>query len=322
MAAATGLCVRGQARTGSNPHVGCLLVKDGHVIGRGWTQPGGRPHAEATALEQAGVSAIGATAYVTLEPCAHTSARGPACTESLIAAGVARVVMAMTDPDPRTNGDGAERLRVAGIIVEVGVGAEDARAAMAGWLSQMERGRPHVTLKLAVSLDGCIAAASGESQWITGEAARAHGHLQRASCTMILVGRGTLEADAPTLDVRLPGLEGRSPLRAVLSQSSGGVDKMGLREKGWVHLNSPQDIFNLPDIQYLLIEGGAKTAASFLAAGLVDRVLLYRAPIFIGGGKACLADIGLDSLNDAHGRWVRTDARQLGSDSLEVYEAI
>ncbi len=315
MAAAIRLSSRGQARTGTNPNVGCMLVKQGHVAGRGWTQPGGRPHAEAMALGAAGEAAKGATAYVTLEPCAHGSERGPPCADSLIAAGVARVVIALTDPDARTNGLGIQRLRAAGIAVEAGIGAAEARAAMAGWFSITERGRPFVTLKLATSLDGCIAMASGESQWITGEAARAHSHMQRALCNMILVGRGTVEADAPTLDVRLPGLEDRSPVRAVLSQS-------GEFAGDWVQFASPRDILRLRDTQYLLIEGGAKTAASFVAAGLVDRVLLYRAPIFIGAGKACLADIGLGALSDAHGRWVRTDTRQLGSDSLDVYEAV
>ncbi len=344
MAAAIRLSRRGQARTAPNPNVGCLLVKNDRVIGRGWTQPGGRPHAEAMALAQAGDAATGATAYVTLEPCAHPSERGPACADSLIAANIARVIIALTDPDPRTHGRGIERLRDAGITVEVGLGASEARAAMAGWLSVIERGRPFVTLKLATSIDGCIATASGESQWITGDAARAHGHLQRALSDMILVGRGTFEADAPTLNVRLPGLEDRSPVRAVLSQSSNGSDNLGSRRgaeaqrisatsprlrasarthlEAWTQVRSPQDIFTLADTQYLLIEGGAKTAASFIAAGLVDRVLLYRAPIFIGGGRACLADIGLQSLSDAHGWWRHVDTRQLGSDSLDVYEAV
>jgi diaminohydroxyphosphoribosylaminopyrimidine deaminase / 5-amino-6-(5-phosphoribosylamino)uracil reductase len=315
MAAAVTLSRRGQARTGANPNVGCVLVKEGRVVGCGWTQPGGRPHAEAEALAAAGEAAKGATAYVTLEPCAHASERGPSCADSLIAAGVARVIIALTDPDPRTNGLGTERLCAAGIAVETGVGATEARAAMAGWLSITERGRPYATLKLATSLDGCIAMGNGESQWITGDAARAHGHLQRALCNMIVVGRGTFEADAPRLNVRLPGLEDRSPARAILSQSVEGMSD-------WIHFKSPNEIFTLADTQYLLIEGGAKTAASFIAAGLLDRVLLYRAPIFIGKGQACLADIGLDTLNDAHGRWVRTDTRQLGSDSLDVYDAV
>lgn len=312
MAAALALSERGRARTGANPNVGCILVRDGHVVGRGWTQPDGRPHAEAMALAQAGDAANGATAYVTLEPCAHHSARGPCCADSLIAAGIARVVVGLTDPDPRTNGAGLARMAAAGLQVETGLEAEAARRAMAGWLMQQQHGRPLVTLKLATSLDGCIALESGESQWITGEAARAHGHLERSRHSMILVGRGTFDADAPRLDVRLPGLEARSPARAVLTR--------GPAPEGWRALAAPEQISTLTDVQYLMVEGGAETAAAFLKAGLVDRLLLYRAPILMGRGKACLADIGLDQLADAHGQWVQTDSRPLGKDQFALYE--
>jgi diaminohydroxyphosphoribosylaminopyrimidine deaminase / 5-amino-6-(5-phosphoribosylamino)uracil reductase len=354
MAAATALSWRGKGLSVPNPNVGCLIVKDAVVVGRGWTQAGGRPHAEAMALAQAGAAARGATAYVTLEPCAHKSERGPSCADSLIAAGLGRVVIALVDPDPRTAGKGIERLKAAGIAVSSGVGAVSARRAMAGWLSVMERGRPFVTLKLATSLDGCIAMASGESQWITGEAARAHGHLERALADAILVGRGTYEADNPLLDVRLPGLEERSPVRLVLSStglgSRGGAEarrsetqsaheappaaiddldvpfcaSAPLREpnQSWITLKSPEDLIGLKDIQSILVEGGAETAAAFLEAGLVDRILLYRAPILIGAGKACLRDIGLTALADAHNAWTLTDSRQLGKDRLEVYEAL
>jgi diaminohydroxyphosphoribosylaminopyrimidine deaminase / 5-amino-6-(5-phosphoribosylamino)uracil reductase len=312
MAAALTLASRGRALTLPNPNVGCVLVKDGRVVGRGWTQPGGRPHAEAMALKQAGADAKGATLYVTLEPCAHESERGPACGDSLITAGIARVVVALADPDPRTNGIGIERLRAAGIQVDNCPNLAEARASMAGWLSQIEKHRPFVTLKLATSLDGCIARADGESKWITGEAARAHAHAERARQNMILVGRGTYDADAPRLDVRLPGLEDRAPARAVLSHQAA--------PSGWARLASPQDVFALGDIQYLLVEGGAQAAAAFLKAGLVDRIMLYRAPIMIGAGKACLGDIGLDMIGDAHGQWRRSDTRRLGNDTLEVYE--
>ena len=161
-----------------NPNVGCVIVKDGIVVGRGWTQAGGRPHAEAMAMAQAGEAARGATAYVTLEPCAHKSERGPPCADTLIEARIGHVVVALVDPDLRTAAQGIARLEAAGVSVTSGIGTEPARRAMAGWLSIMERGRPYVTLKLAISLDGCIALTSGESQWITGEAARAHGHLE------------------------------------------------------------------------------------------------------------------------------------------------
>jgi diaminohydroxyphosphoribosylaminopyrimidine deaminase / 5-amino-6-(5-phosphoribosylamino)uracil reductase len=312
MAAALALSERGRAQTGTNPNVGCLIVRDGRSVGRGWTQAGGRPHAEAMALAQAGDVAQGATAYVTLEPCAHQSPRGPTCAESLIAAGLARVVIALTDPDPRTHGAGIARLQAAGLHVETGLEAEAARRAMAGWLMQQQHGRPLVTLKLATSLDGCIARENGESKWITGDAARAHSHLERSRQTLILVGRGTLHADSPRLDVRLAGLEARSPARAVLTRGSA--------PQGWQALHAPEQIMALTGVQYLMVEGGAETAAAFLKAGLVDRLLLYRAPILIGRGKACLADIGLGQLGDAHGQWRQIDSRPLGKDQFELYE--
>lgn len=314
MDAAIALSWRGRGRTNPNPNVGCVLEKDGRILGRGWTQAGGRPHAEAMALAQAGQAARGATAWVSLEPCAHESPRGPSCAESLIAAGVARVVVALQDPDPRTAGQGMARLRAAGVQVDLLPGAAaGARRAMAGWLSTMERGRPYVTLKLATSLDGCIALATGESRWITGAAARAHAHVERAMSDMILVGRGTFAADAPRLDVRLQGLEDRAPTRALLTS--------GAAPEGWQALAAPEAVGGLSGVQTLLVEGGARTAASFLKADLVDRVLLYRASIFIGGGTACLGDIGLERLDQAHGKWRCTDTRLLGSDTLEVYEA-
>jgi diaminohydroxyphosphoribosylaminopyrimidine deaminase / 5-amino-6-(5-phosphoribosylamino)uracil reductase len=310
MAAALALGERGQGRTAPNPNVGCVIVREGRVLGRGWTQAGGRPHAEAMAL--ANGSARGGTAYVTLEPCAHISDRGPACADGLIAAGVSRVVIAATDPDPRTNGQGIARLRAAGIEVVIGVLEAEAKASMAGYFSVQLCGRPFITLKLATSLDGCIALSTGESRWITGEASRAHGHLERARSDMILVGRGTYEADAPRLDVRLPGLEGRSPARAILSAQ-------GEEISDWHTLSSPDDVHHFPGVQRLLIEGGAGAAAAFLKAGLVDQLVLYRAPLLIGGGRSSLGDIGLAALADAQGKWRLTDARMLGSDRLEIY---
>lgn len=307
MGAALALAERGRGRTAPNPNVGCVVFRDGVVVGRGWTQPGGRPHAEAMALAQAGEKSRGATAYVTLEPCAHESARGPACSNLLIEAGVVRVVIALGDPDPRTNGAGAARLGAAGIDVTKGIGAAEARRSMAGFLTRLEKGRPFVTLKLATSLDGRIALASGESQWITGPRARAHTHLERSRHEAILIGRRTMEVDSPRLDVRLPGLEDRSPRRLVLSSTG--------------DLRRPEDIATLEGVDHLFVEGGAETAASFLRADLVDRLLLYRAPILIGDGKAALGDIGLARLGDAHGRWKLTKSRMLGSDRMEVYEA-
>ena len=309
MAAAVALSRRGRPASAPNPNVGCLIVNEGKVVARGWTRPGGRPHAEAVALAAAGGAARGATVYVTLEPCAHASPRGGCCTDALIAAGVARVVVAAQDPDPRTDGKGIARLQGAGIEVVFNVLPAEARAAMAPWWTRHTEGRPFVTLKLATSLDGCIAMPDGSSRWITGARARAHGHLERAGHQAILVGRGTLDADAPRLDVRLPGLEDRSPKKLLLTR--------GEAPEGWTAVASPEAI---DDIDSVLVEGGAGTASAFLAADRVDRLLLYRAPILIGGGKAALGDIGLTDLADAHGRWRLADSRLLGSDRLDVYE--
>lgn len=314
MAAALALTARGRGAASPNPNVGCLIVLDGKLVGRGWTQPGGRPHAEAMALATAGARARGATAYVSLEPCAHASPRGPACADELVAAGVGRVVASLTDPDPRTSGSGFARLESAGIAVSTGMAEAEAREAIAPWLSRQMRGRPLVTLKLAVSLDGMIARADGQSRWITGPRARAHGHLERARHDAILVGRGTFDADQPQLDVRLPGLESRSPHRLLLTRGAGPT--------GWTTIASPEHSDALPGIDSLLVEGGAQTAAAFLRADRVDRLLLYRAPILIGAGRSALADIGLVDLAHAHGRWRLNDARMLGSDRLEVYDAV
>ena len=311
MAATIALARRGRPGSAPNPNVGCLIVKDGRLVARGWTQPGGRPHGEAMAVAAAGSAARGATAYVTLEPCAHASARGPACRDLLIDAGIARVVVAAQDPDPRTDGKGIARLQAAGIDVAVGVLSAQARAAMAPWWTRQTAGRPFVTLKLATSLDGCIARADGSSRWITGDRARAHGHVERAGHEAILVGRGTLDADAPRLDVRLPGLEQRSPKQLLLTRGSA--------PDGWTAVASPEMV---EGIDSLLVEGGAGAASAFLAADRVDRLLLYRAPILIGDGKAALGDIGLTDLAHAHGRWRLADSRMLGSDRLDVYERV
>jgi len=312
MAAALALSERSRGRTAPNPNVGCIVVKDGRVVGRGWTQPGGRPHAEAMALAESGEKSRGATVYVSLEPCAHASPRGPACSGLLVEAGVARVVIALGDPDPRTDGQGIARLRAAGISVDTGIGEGAARGAMAGFLTRRAKGRPQVTLKLATSLDGQIALGSGASRWITGPEARAHAHLERSRHEAILVGRGTYDADAPKLNVRLAGLEDRAPRRLLLST--------GTAPDGWEAVASPGDIAGLEGMDHVLVEGGAAAAAAFLRADLVDRLLLYRAPILIGTGRAALGDIGLTDLASAHGRWTLSDSRMLGSDRLEVYQ--
>lgn len=311
MAAAIALSERGRGLSTPNPNVGCLIVRDGHVVGRGWTQKGGRPHAEAQALDEAMDRARGATAYVTLEPCFHLSPRGPRCADLMARAGVRRVVIALRDPDPRTDGQGADWLRKRGITVEMGLMTQEAAAAMRGFVLRQTLGRPAVTLKLGLSLDGRIALPDGSSRWITDSDARAHAHLERARHDAILVGRGTLRADAPRLDVRLPGLETRSPRKLLLSRKDVPT--------GWERIAAPDDIATLACVDHLLVEGGAETAAAFLRADLVDRLLLYRAPILIGAGLAGIGDIGLTDLADAHGRWRLDDERRLGVDRLEVY---
>lgn len=311
LAAAARLAARARPLSRPNPGVGAIIVKHGKVMGRGWTQPGGRPHAEAVALAQAGDTAKGATLYATLEPCAHRSDRGPACSDSIASSGLAALVYAIKDPDPRTAGYGARRIADAGIAVRQ-VDCSTARDSLSGYLTRQQLGRPHVTLKLAMSLDGCIAMANGDSQWITGEAARAHVHSRRAMSDAILVGGGTWRSDQPRLNVRLPGLENRSPARVILSS--------GPAPDGVQPIASPQAIADIADANYLYVEGGAQTAAAFLAADLVDTLHLYRAPIMIGGGAPSVADIGLNDLADAHDRWTLTNRRRLGSDLFEAYQ--
>jgi diaminohydroxyphosphoribosylaminopyrimidine deaminase/5-amino-6-(5-phosphoribosylamino)uracil reductase len=298
-----------------NPNVGCVIVSpSGKIVGRGATARGGRPHAEQVALKQAGRRANEATVYATLEPCAHDSPRGPACTDLLLKAKPARVVLALKDPDPRTTGKGIRRLRAAGIEVKLGVGREAAKHSLSGWLTKLELGRPRITLKLALSIDGKIGLPSGESKWITGEDARRHVHFERARSDMILVGRGTYLTDQPRLDVRLPGLQERSPRRALLTRGD-AVD-------GWEILRNPQDVYRLHDVNDLLVEGGSATATAFLGEDLVDRILIYRAPIIVGEGKSSFGYVGLDAIADAHGRWMLVVEQRLGVDRLEVYERV
>jgi diaminohydroxyphosphoribosylaminopyrimidine deaminase/5-amino-6-(5-phosphoribosylamino)uracil reductase len=224
------------------------------------------------------------------------------------------VVIALKDPDQRTSGKGIRRLRSAGIEVMVGLEREAAKRSLSGWLTRLKLGRPRITLKLALSIDGKIALPSGESKWITGEDARRHVHLERAHSDMILVGRGTFLADQPKLDVRLPGLEQWSPRRALLTRGE-AVD-------GWEILQNPRDVRRLHDVNDLLVEGGSGTATAFLSEDLVDRILIYRAPIIVGEGKSSFGYVGLDAIADAHGRWRLVDERRLGVDRLEVYERV
>jgi diaminohydroxyphosphoribosylaminopyrimidine deaminase/5-amino-6-(5-phosphoribosylamino)uracil reductase len=306
LAAAACLAERARPLSRPNPAVGAIVVKNGIVLGRGWTHAGGRPHAEAVALEQAGAAASGATLYVTLEPCAHQSERGPACADLAAASGLGRAVIGIEDPDPRTAGDGIARLRASGADVLV---ADDPACldSLAGYLTRTREERPYVTLKLAVTADGFIARKDGTSKWITGEIARAHAHRERARSDAILVGGGTLRTDQPRLDVRLSGLEDRSPRRLVLTSNPA--------PEGWQALPSPDAIRSI-DGHYLLVEGGAEAADAFLSAGLVDRLLVYRAPVEFGDGIAAFRNAGPAGVPAG---WLLADRRQLGSDTLEVY---
>lgn len=302
--AAARLALRARPLSRPNPGVGAIIVKDGVVVGRGWTRRGGRPHAEAMALGQAGERARGATAYVTLEPCAHRSERGAACADALIEAGVARVAAGIRDPDPRTAGQGLERLRGAGVDAVCAAHAAS-RRSLAGYLTRIEAGRPHVTLKLALTLDGALTPPEGSGRWITGETARAHVHSRRALADAILVGGGTWRADAPRLDVRLPGLEDRSPERWVLT--SRAIESART-------IAAPGEIAGMTGVQYLYVEGGAETARAFLAEDLVDHLEIYRAPIAAGEGAPIV------DLNETDGRWRLVEHRQLGSDAFLAYE--
>jgi diaminohydroxyphosphoribosylaminopyrimidine deaminase/5-amino-6-(5-phosphoribosylamino)uracil reductase len=364
MAIALRLARRGLGNVWPNPAVGCVItrIRDGEqiVLARGWTQPGGRPHAEAAALEElkrcyGAEAAKGAIAYVSLEPCSHHG-RTPPCADALIDAGIGRAVVACADPDERVSGRGIARLRDAGIEVVTGVCEAEARALNAGFFCRVEAGRPEVAWKTASSLDGRIAARSGHSQWITGETARAHAHLERARHDAILVGLGTAVSDDPQLTCRLPGLAGRSPVRIVLDSHlrlpltsqlvSGAADTptwliarddndpvrlRAYRDLGVDVITVPPDEGGRPalvpalralgerGLTRLLVEGGANVAAALVCEGLVDRVLWYRAPLLVGGdGLSATVPFGLRRLADAP-RFVRTDLRPLGEDWLEVY---
>lgn len=312
MAAAARLSARARPISRPNPGVATIIVKHGRVLSTGWTRDGGRPHAEADALSRLKPGeAKGSTLYVTLEPCAHESDRGPACADLVSEEKPARVVIGQLDPDPRTSGKGIAKLEAAGIAVNL-LEDQASRRSLAGFLTRQAHGRPYVTLKLAQSLDGCIALADGTSQWITGEEARAHCHAMRARNEAILVGGGTWRSDTPRLNVRLPGLEDRSPDRVILTR---GVQPDGVRV-----INRPEQIADLEGVNHLYVEGGAATAASFLAADLVDELHLYQAPIVIGGdGLSSLGALGLTDLSSARSRWRETETRSLGSDRFTAY---
>lgn len=312
------LAARGLGRTFPNPAVGCILVKDGQVIGAGRTADGGRPHAETAALTQAGALAQNATAYVTLEPCAHYG-KTPPCAEALIQAGISRVVIACSDPDPRVNGKGASLLRHANIEVTYGVCEQEALALNAGFFSRIQKNLPLVSLKVATSLDGMVAAANGQSQWITGKEAREYGHLLRSRYDAILTGIGTVLKDDPALTCRLPGLEEVSPVRIILdsnlqlpldsqlvktaqqvpvwvftlqtqSQKHQELEAVGVRvfaaqanAHGKICLDSALRVLASEGITRVLCEAGAALNGAMLESGHISKLYWFRAPIILGG---------------------------------------
>ena len=358
MALALSLGRRGQGRTWPNPAVGALVVRDGVIVGRGWTQPGGRPHAEPEALGRAGEAARGATLYVTLEPCSHVG-KSPPCADAVIAAGITRVVSAIEDPNPEVAGQGHARLRAAGITVDIGLGTVEAAHDHAGHFRRVRDQRPHVILKLAVSSDEKIGAAGRTPVAITGELTKARVHLLRAQCDAILVGIGTVQADDPELTCRLPGMEARSPVRVVLDRALriAGTSKLvhSARETPlWVMTSdlseapaamklgaagahvmrvatttTPPPGLDLAAVLHalskkgitrLLVEGGARVAASFVSAGLVDEVWLLRGPNAVGAdGVAALEALPLSALTGSPALKVRA-SETLQNDTLTIYE--
>ncbi|MGB9115751.1 bifunctional diaminohydroxyphosphoribosylaminopyrimidine deaminase/5-amino-6-(5-phosphoribosylamino)uracil reductase RibD [Bradyrhizobium sp.] len=358
MQLALALGQRGLGRTWPNPAVGAVVVKDGVIVGRGWTEPGGRPHAEPVALARAGEAARGATLYVTLEPCSHVG-KSPPCTDAVIAAGIKRVVSAIEDPNPEVAGQGHARLRAAGIAVDIGLGAAEAARDHAGHFRRVRDKRPHVILKLAVSTDDKIAAAGHKPVAISGEAAKARMHLLRAQCDAILVGIGTVQADDPLLTCRLPGMEARSPVRVVLDRALriSGTSQLVRSARTtplWVMTSSlaeapaamklgaagaqvirvattttPPPGLDLLAVLHalaergitrLLVEGGARVAASFVAAGLVDEFWLLRGAEAVGAdGVAALDALPLTSITQSPGFRVRA-SESLDKDTLTVYE--
>jgi diaminohydroxyphosphoribosylaminopyrimidine deaminase/5-amino-6-(5-phosphoribosylamino)uracil reductase len=358
MQLALALGRRGQGRCWPNPAVGAVIVKDGVIVGRGWTQPGGRPHAEVEALARAGEAARGATLYVTLEPCSHHG-KSPPCADAVIAAGIARVVSAIEDPNPEVAGQGHARLRAAGIVVDVGLSAAEAAHDHAGHFRRIRDKRPHVILKLAVSSDDRIAAAGRKPVAITGEAAKARVHLLRAQCDAILVGIGTVLADDPLLTCRLPGMAAQSPVRVVLDRALRipGTSRLvhSARETPlWVMTSNVSEapaamklgaagaqvirvattsapppgldlmavLHALADkgITRLLVEGGSRVASSFVAADLADEVWLLRGEGGIGAdGVAALDALPLSAITQSPQFKVRATER-LQSDTLTIYE--
>jgi diaminohydroxyphosphoribosylaminopyrimidine deaminase / 5-amino-6-(5-phosphoribosylamino)uracil reductase len=354
MAHALRLAARGLGNVWPNPAVGCVIVKDGMVVGRGWTQPGGRPHAEVRALQQAGSLAEGATAYVTLEPCAHQG-QTPPCAEALIAAKVSRVVTALTDPDPRVSGKGHAMLRAAGIAVTESVLQPEATRLNAGFLKRVTKGLPFVTLKLAASLDGRTATATGESRWITGAQARRRVHQMRMAHDAVMVGSGTARADDPDLRVRDMGAK-RQPVRIVVDSrlSHDPASRLGLTAKetpvwmlhgtdasserraewqatgaqlheipttgdGHLNLTAAMTALAAEGLTRILCEGGATLAAALIRANLIDDLAVFSAGALIGAeGQAMLAPLGITALADAPCPTLR-EVQRIGADTLSLW---
>jgi diaminohydroxyphosphoribosylaminopyrimidine deaminase/5-amino-6-(5-phosphoribosylamino)uracil reductase len=321
MTLALNLGQRGQGNVWPNPAVGCVIVKDGRIVGRGWTQQGGRPHAEVIALRQAGTQAHSATAYVTLEPCAHYGATGP-CTEALVTAGIRRCVVAVTDPDLRVSGAGLAKLEAAGIDVDLGCMSEQAKVAHHGFFTRLAKGRPRLTLKLAMSLDGRIATRTGESQWITAEMSRRDVHGLRACHDAVLAGSGTVKADDPSLIARNLG-QISQPVRIIASTD---LDFVGaaLRKvvSGQLNVAALFQALGVKGLTSVFCEGGGTLAASLLKADLVDDLIVYNAGLAIGAdGLAGVADLGLDRLTDAR-RFTLVNCRKIGSDVRQHWRAL
>ena len=354
MRSALALARRGLGNVWPNPAVGCVLVREDlnhRIVGRGWTQPGGRPHAETEALARAGHLARGATAYVTLEPCSHVGETGP-CADALIEAGVYRTVVAATDPDPRVSGQGIARLRDAGIMTVVGLLGLEAEALNSGFWKRQHSARPLVTLKIATTADGFVASRTGSSKWITGPEARRHGHLLRARHDAILTGIGTVEADDPMLTCRLPGLSSRSPVRVILDSnrrlrsetsiaaSADMVPVWQIRAEGAGPAHGPSSVVDLAapntaneglnlattltllseqGITRLLVEAGPRLSTAFLGADLVDQLAWYRAPTVMGGGgHAVFGNLNVEGLADMK-VFTPSLTMEFGADNLTIY---
>ena len=355
MAVALELARRGLGRVWPNPAVGCVLVRAGRVVGRGWTQSGGRPHAETEAIGRAGEGARGATAYVSLEPCAHEGKTQP-CADALVHAGIARCVVALEDPDPRVSGRGIALMRQAGLEVQTGILADEARELNEGVFSRINRNRPVVTLKLATTLDGFIATSHGESQWVTGALARQRGHLMRAEHDAVMVGIGTAIADNPTLTCRLAGMAQFSPARIVLdtnlrlplsnklvatafeyqtwviTKANCSKDKRAAFEEhgvqvlevdtgadGRLSMGQAMSILGERGVTRLLVEGGPTVSGSVVRSGLVDRVVWFRSPTLLGGdGISVTVPLGTEALADAI-TFRRVGVEAVGEDMLEIF---